>query len=148
MNRTDTFTLECGRAPLKKNVSDQACGRPCPVARFGQIMAGKWSVPIIYRLILADGPVRFNALQRLLQPISQKELSRHLRHFESLGMVTRQVYAEVPPRVEYTVTDFGRTLKEPIESLARWSDRYLVADLSSTESSASSAAEASAIHEA
>lgn len=118
---------------MKKIVSVQACDNPCPVARFGQIMAGKWSVPVIYRLILADGPVRFNTLQRILSPISQKELSRHLRHFESLGMVSRQVYAEVPPRVEYMATDFGRTLREPIESLARWSDQYFPAAVSKND---------------
>lgn len=124
MDKINTLVSPSGLAEMKKNVSVAASGNPCPVARFGEILAGKWAVPVIYRLILADGPVRFNTLQRILRPISQKELSRHLRHFQSMGMVTRQVYAEVPPRVEYLVTDFGRTLRAPIESLAHWANQY------------------------
>lgn len=124
MDKNNTLASLSGLAQMKKNVSVTARSNLCPVARFGEILAGKWATPVIYRLILADGPVRFNTLQRTLRPISQKELSRHLRHFEALGMVTRQVYAEVPPRVEYLVTDFGQTLRAPIEALAHWAEQY------------------------
>ncbi len=87
---------------------------------FVNLISGKWAIPILYRLIVEDCPVRFGELQRAAAPITQKELSRHLRLFERRGLVTRRVHAEVPPRVDYTVTDIGRTLKPTLDSLADW----------------------------
>lgn len=87
---------------------------------FVNLISGKWAIPILYRLIIEDRPVRFGELQRAVAPITQKELTRHLRLFERQGLVARTVYAEMPPRVEYAITDLGRTLKPTFDSLAAW----------------------------
>lgn len=87
---------------------------------FIDLLAGKWSLPILYRLMAADGPMRFGALQRSIGRVTQKELTRHLREFESLGFVERAVFPEVPPRVEYRLTPLGRSLREPLDSVAAW----------------------------
>lgn len=76
-------------------------GEPCPMVDFVNLVSGKWAIPILYRLIMIDGPVRFSELQRAVAPIAQKELTRQLRLFEQRGLVTRQVFPEVPLRVEY-----------------------------------------------
>lgn len=96
----------------------------CPMVRFVDLVSGKWAIPILYRLILIDAPVRFGELQRAVAPITQKELTRQLRAFEQRGLVLRKVYAEVPPRVEYQVTPLGKTLREPLSSLAAWMEAH------------------------
>ncbi len=94
----------------------------CPMAVLLETLSGKWSLPILFRLIRADRPARFGELQRDIAPITQKELTKYLRQFEALGLVTRTVYAEVPPRVDYAITEYGRTLKEPLGHLMRWAE--------------------------
>ena len=93
---------------------------PCPMVRFVNLISGKWAIPILYRLIVMGEPVRFSELQRAVAPITQKELTRQLRLFEQRGLVRRQVYAEVPPRVEYQITALGRSLRPTLDSLADW----------------------------
>ncbi|HEI8505757.1 TPA: helix-turn-helix transcriptional regulator [Serratia marcescens] len=99
-------------------------GEPCPMVDFVNLVSGKWAIPILYRLIIIDGPVRFSELQRAVAPIAQKELTRQLRLFEQRGLVTRQVYPEVPPRVEYQVTALGKSLRPTLDSLAEWMRRH------------------------
>jgi DNA-binding HxlR family transcriptional regulator len=105
----------------------------CPMVQLLDLLAGKWSFPVLYRLILQKRPVRFSELQRLVGRITQKELTKHLRQFEALGLVEREVFPEVPPRVEYVITDFGRSLKKPLDALALWvnSNREAIAQASS-----------------
>jgi DNA-binding HxlR family transcriptional regulator len=93
---------------------------PCPMVDFVNLISGKWAIPILYRLIVIDKPVRFSDLQRAVAPITQKELTRQLRLFEQRGLVCRTIYAEVPPRVEYEVTELGKTLRATLDSLAGW----------------------------
>jgi len=93
---------------------------PCPMVDFVNLISGKWAIPILYRLIVIDKPVRFSDLQRAVAPITQKELTRQLRLFEQRGLVCRTIYAEVPPRVEYQVTELGKTLRATLDSLAAW----------------------------
>lgn len=99
-------------------------GEPCPMVDFVNLVSGKWAIPILYRLIMIDGPVRFSELQRAVAPIAQKELTRQLRLFEQHGLVTRQVFPEVPPRVEYQVTALGKSLRPTLDSLAEWMRRH------------------------
>lgn len=96
----------------------------CPMVDFVNLIAGKWAIPILYRLIVEDQPVRFGVLQRAANPITQKELTRHLRLFEQQGLVKRTVYPEMPPRVEYEITALGRTLRPTLDSLASWMTSY------------------------
>ncbi|MFH3479103.1 winged helix-turn-helix transcriptional regulator [Xanthobacter variabilis] len=87
---------------------------------FVNLVSGKWAIPILYRLIVIGRPVRFLELQRAVAPITQKELTRQLRLFERRGLVRREVFVEMPPRVEYEITDLGRSLEETLGSLAMW----------------------------
>jgi DNA-binding HxlR family transcriptional regulator len=108
---------------LKKNAPaspDTIEDEHCPLIEFVRLISGKWSIPILYNLIVADGPVRFGELQRATAPITQKELTRHLRHFEDQGLVRRTVFPEMPPRVEYEITAIGATLKPPLDAVATW----------------------------
>jgi DNA-binding HxlR family transcriptional regulator len=93
----------------------------CPLQQLLDTLAGKWAFPVLYRLICIDRPARFGELHRSIERITQKELTKHLREFEALGLVRRAIYAEVPPRVEYEITDYGRTLRAPLDALVRWS---------------------------
>ena len=93
---------------------------PCPMVSFVKLISGKWAIPILYRLIVVGTPLRFSELQRAVAPITQKELTRQLRLFERRGLVLRQVFAEVPPRVEYQITALGQSLRPTLDSLAGW----------------------------
>ncbi|SJL84988.1 winged helix-turn-helix transcriptional regulator [Vibrio palustris] len=92
----------------------------CPMVDFVNIVSGKWAIPILYRLIVTDETIRFGALQRAIGSITQKELTKQLRSFETQGLVSRTVYPEMPPRVEYQITSLGKTLKPTLDSLAQW----------------------------
>ena len=96
----------------------------CPVTVALDLISRKWSIPIFMVLIHADGPQRFGRLQKQITGISQRELTKHLREFEQCGLVRRQIFAQVPPRVEYELTDLGRSLLEPITALNDWAVAY------------------------
>lgn len=91
----------------------------CGVARFLELLEGPWATLIVRELL--RGPLRFSELRQSLPGISPHTLTRRLRRFEEYGVVTRQVYAEVPPRVEYELTPLGWRLKPVLESMAEWS---------------------------
>jgi DNA-binding HxlR family transcriptional regulator len=78
----------------------------------------KWSVLIVQ--LLADGPKRFSELRRAVEGISQRMLTLTLKGLERDGLVTRTVYPTIPLRVEYELTEVGRTLRKPIQALAKW----------------------------
>ena len=82
----------------------------------------KWSVLIVR--LLGDGPQRFNTIKRMVGGISQRMLSLTLRSLERDGLVTRTVTPTVPPRVDYALTDLGRSLWTPVEALAGWAQRH------------------------
>ncbi|WP_238340162.1 winged helix-turn-helix transcriptional regulator [Citrobacter sp. NCU1] len=106
---------------MAQNISDLAeSNAGCPMVSFVNLIAGKWAIPILYRLIVIGEPVRFSELQRAIKPITQKELTRQLRQFEARGLVNRNVFAEVPPRVEYQITELGKSLRPTLDSLAEW----------------------------
>ncbi len=86
------------------------------------LMGNKWQVLIVRDLL--PGTKRFGELQRAIGGISQKVLTSHLRDMEANGLIHREVYAEVPPRVEYSLTDLGRSLAPVLESMADWGANY------------------------
>jgi DNA-binding HxlR family transcriptional regulator len=94
----------------------------CPVALTLSVIGGKWKPTILY--FLRDGPRRFNELRRLLPEITQRMLTLQLRALEEDGIVARTVYDEVPPRVDYALTDYGCTLGPIIEAMERWGERH------------------------
>ncbi len=90
----------------------------CGVERTLQVIGGKWTTLILRELLM--GTRRYSELKRTLGRVSPKTLTERLRQLEEQGLVVRTVYAEVPPRVEYTLTERGRGLGDIIAAMARW----------------------------
>ena len=95
----------------------------CPVETTLSIIGNKWQVLILRDLNL-NGTMRFKALQRSIGRISQKVLTSNLRAMEDAGIVRREIFAEVPPRVEYSLTELGETLKPVLDALWAWGESY------------------------
>lgn len=109
----------------------------CPIRNILARICDKWSMLIIYTLNAhADEPLRFNALRKLIPDISQKMLTSTLRTLEEDGFVRRVVYAEVPPRVEYSLTDRSFTLIPIIEELIGWAANNMAPIMKNRERSA------------
>lgn len=95
----------------------------CPVEATMDVIGGKWKVLIIHHLL--DGTKRFNELKRLLPNVTHRMLSSQLRELEKSGMVNRRVYAQVPPKVEYSMTPQGRSLEKVLWVMHKWGDDLL-----------------------
>jgi DNA-binding HxlR family transcriptional regulator len=94
----------------------------CPVEVTLRLMGDKWKILILRDLI--GGTKRFGELKRSLCDITQKVLTTNLRAMEESGLLTRKVYAEVPPRVEYTLTETGLSLKSVLDAMVVWGTEY------------------------
>ena len=94
----------------------------CPVATTVALIGSKWKLLIIRNLL--QRPWRFNELKRDLKGISQKVLTDSLRSMESDGLITRTVFPEVPPRVEYALSELGESLKPILDSMVDWGKAY------------------------
>ena len=94
----------------------------CPVEMTLQLMGDRWKVLIIRDLL--DGTKRFGELKKSVGDISQKVLTSNLRTMEESGLLTRKVYAEVPPKVEYTLTETGYSLKPILDVMIDWGTNY------------------------
>ena len=94
----------------------------CPVATTVALIGSKWKVLIIRNLL--QRPWRFNELKKNLEGISQKVLTDSLRSMEEDGLITRTVYPEVPPRVEYALSELGQSLKPILDSMVEWGNMY------------------------
>lgn len=94
----------------------------CPVATTVQLIGNKWKLLIIRNLL--NRPWRFNELKRDLDGISQKVLTDSLRSMEEDGIITRTVYPEVPPRVEYALSELGETMRPILSSMEQWGANY------------------------
>lgn len=92
----------------------------CPVEVTLHVIEGRWKVMILHFLL--EGTQRFNALQRLLGGISARTLAKQLRDMERDGLVRRTVYPEIPPRVEYTLTPLGESLKPILMAMHKWGE--------------------------
>ena len=99
------------------------CNEGCPVEAALSVIGGKWKGVILYHLL--NETIRFNELRRLMPDITQRMLTKQLRELETDGLVARKVYAEVPPKVEYSMTEYGNSLAPVIESLRKWGNRHL-----------------------
>ena len=95
----------------------------CPVETTLSIIRSKWQV-LILRDLLANGTMRFKELQRSIGRVSQKVLTDNLRAMEDYGIVHREVFAEVPPRVEYSLTETGRSLQPVLDAMWAWGEGY------------------------
>lgn len=94
----------------------------CPVATTIKLIGNKWKLLLLQEIL--PGAKRFGELQKSLEGISQKVLTDNLREMESDGIVTRTAYAEVPPRVEYSVSELGETLRPVLNAMGIWGEEY------------------------
>lgn len=95
---------------------------PCPVELTLLLISNKWKILIIRDLL--EGTKRFSELKKSITNISQKVLTSNLREMEENELLTRKVYPEVPPRVEYTLTDIGYSLKTLLDNMDKWGTWY------------------------
>jgi DNA-binding HxlR family transcriptional regulator len=92
--------------------------RKCPAETTLDVIGGRWKVPILWHLF--KGTLRFSELRRGLEGVTQKMLTQQLRELESDGIVNRKVYPQVPPKVEYSLTGEGQSLKPVVEAMCKW----------------------------
>jgi DNA-binding HxlR family transcriptional regulator len=97
----------------------------CPVTATMKVLGGKWK-PILINAIYFTAPARFGELKRSVKGITQSMLTQQLRELEDDGLISRKIYAEIPPRVEYTLTEFGLTLGPTIQAMAKWGKEYRI----------------------
>jgi len=100
----------------------KACKQYCPVESTLKVIGGKWKIIILW--CLRDEIKRFSEIKREIPLITQKMLTQQLRELEVDGVIQRKVYAEVPPKVEYSMTDLGKSLKPVIEAMCVWGREY------------------------
>ena len=106
-------------------MSEQKNAKPlpaCPVETTLTLIGNKWKVLILRDLL--PGTKRFGELKKSIGSVSQKVLTAQLRDMEGNGLLSRKVYAEVPPRVEYTLTDLGYSLKPILDAMRDWGEAY------------------------
>ena len=112
---------EAGAASIAEHM--HAPGPACTIVKDLMTRVGdKWSVVTV--AVLRGGPMRFNAIRRTIDGISQRMLTLTLRSLERDGLVKRRVFPTVPPQVEYELTELGQTLLEPILALAAWAENH------------------------
>ena len=90
----------------------------CPAEYTLSLIHGRWKIPLIFHLL--NGAKRFSELARALDGVTQKMLTQQLREMERDGLVERKIFPEVPPRVEYSLTPLGASLKPVVDSMCRW----------------------------
>lgn len=118
-----------GEAPVVRTLP------ACPVETTLTLISDKWKVLILRDLM--PGTKRFGQLKKSIGTVTQKVLTAQLREMESTGLLTRTVYAEVPPRVEYTLTELGRSLKPILDAMWNWGEMYQSEKYDQTEGEAS-----------
>lgn len=107
---------------MKPRHSRFDCNPGCSVEAALSLIDGKWKGVILYRLL--GGPVRFNALRRIIPAVTQRMLTNQLRELEADGLVTRTVYPGVPPKVEYSLSPLGVTMEPILEALKVWGNEH------------------------
>ncbi|WLT30107.1 helix-turn-helix domain-containing protein [Geothrix sp. PMB-07] len=95
---------------------------PCPVMTALAVVGGKWKPVILW--VLREEALRFGEIKRRIPPISQKVLTQTLRELERDDIVERHIYPEIPPRVDYTLTAYGRTLRPVLDAIAGWGEGH------------------------
>jgi len=115
---------QSGKNNLHKMSDQQSCEgeHECPVTTAIDVIGGKWKVIILYQL--RGQTLRFGELKKRIPKITQKMLSQQLRELEKNKLLERKVYAEVPPRVEYTSTELAEKLNSALDALCAWGTEY------------------------
>jgi len=99
------------------------CNQGCPVEAALKVIGGKWKGVILYHLL--SETMRFNELRRLMPEVTQRMLTKQLRELEADNLISRKVYAEIPPKVEYSMTEYGKTIAPVIHALQIWGAHHL-----------------------
>ena len=95
----------------------------CPVTNSLKLIGGKWKIAIIYNL--GKGPMRFGELKKTLMPITQQMLTKQLRELEKDGLIIRKIYAEIPPRVEYFISEKGESIMPILDAMFEWGQKNI-----------------------
>lgn len=103
------------------------CSKLCPIEETVKLIGHKWKV-LILRNLHDNGTQRFSELEDGINGISQKMLTQQLRQMEADGLIIRKVYPEVPPKVEYSLSELGRSLKPVLDSMNIWGGNYIKAN--------------------
>lgn len=93
----------------------------CPIHSVTKLIGGKWKMPLMY--IIQSGPKRFGELRRTLSPITEQMLTKQLRELEGHNLISRNDFQTIPPRVEYSLTDFGKSLSEIINQYQKFGEK-------------------------
>jgi DNA-binding HxlR family transcriptional regulator len=117
----DTETTERKQCFMQQEIdeTEKMCGVPTAIA----VMGGKWKPMILYCLLIY-GPQRFGELNRLIPDVTQRMLTLQLRELEVNRIIHREIYKQVPPKVEYSLTPFGRTLEPILRLMKEWGECY------------------------
>ncbi len=94
----------------------------CPIARVSKVFQGKWTMVILH--ILSEGTLRFGEIKRTLPNVTDSTLTKDLRLLESYGVIHREVYPVVPPKVEYSLTEMGKDFLPILDSISQWAEKY------------------------
>lgn len=97
-------------------------GVPCSLEVIVEVLGGKWKPGILFNLL--QQPMRFGQLRKKLGPITERMLAKQLRELASAGVVSREDFGEIPPRVQYSLTDYGRTLETILRQMEAWGTRH------------------------
>lgn len=95
----------------------------CPFTTTSRVVSGKWAVLVLH--FLKDGPKRFGQLKKLLPGIAETTLTKQLRQLEKDKLIEREIYPEVPPRVEYRLSQQGEAFKKVLDSIEEWGTNYI-----------------------
>ena len=95
----------------------------CPFTTVQKILSGKWALLVLHHL--CEGTLRFGELKRLMPEMTQATLTKQLRALEEYGIVKRNVYAQIPPKVEYELSDIGKEFSDALNSLKVWGEKYI-----------------------
>ena len=117
MENTNDFSDQVGKA----EDMDSLFGK-CPVCTVQKIIGGKWSILILY--CLSHGTMRFGELNRLLPMITQATLTKQLRNLEKFRLIERVIYPQVPPKVEYSLSEIGEKFLPVLDAVCQWGEEY------------------------
>ena len=123
--KTARKTPPAGAAAATTAAPDQPAACPlgrCPAERTLDVIGGRWKVPILWHLL--QGTLRFSELRRALPGVTQKMLTQQLRELERDGVVDRTVHAAAPPKVEYSLSEYGETLKPLLLGMCEWGKKH------------------------
>lgn len=94
----------------------------CPIARVSKVIQGKWTMVIIF--LLSEGTMRFSEIKRHLPSVTDANLTKDLRLLEKYGVIHREVYPVVPPKVEYSLTEMGKAFLPILDTINEWAEKY------------------------